>query len=105
MCYNSGPLGSFYLSQHNPDKYIASEKAYDEVVGRIDFLTPFVFYILAAIACLPSVILLPSMILSEGSSIPTRWQAVARARGAIVFLVSRSKTTYLKRCLTNYVYS
>lgn len=100
MCYNSGPLGSFYLNQHSPDRYIEAEKAYDEVVGKIDFLTPFVFYILAGVVCLLSVMLLPSLVVSEGAGIPTRLQAVARTRGATLVLLTAVLHTVASSTLT-----
>lgn len=88
MCYNAGPLGSFYLSQHSPDRYIQSEKAYDAVVGKIDFSTPFAFYLLAAIVCTGSILLLPCIIVSESAGVPTRGQATIRTRGAMLVFVS-----------------
>ena len=62
--------------------YITRERTYDAVVGRVDFFTPFVFYLFSAACCTASMILLPACIITEGAGTANWWHVRARKRAA-----------------------
>ncbi|KAL9058636.1 MAG: hypothetical protein Q9162_001643 [Coniocarpon cinnabarinum] len=98
LCYNAGPLGSFRFSQYSPDSYIAQERAFDSVVGRIDFFSPFFFYVVAGACCVANIVVLPSCIVIDGAgearlrNTRVRNRAVAAMCGQALCLALASAT-------------
>ncbi|KAI9721399.1 MAG: hypothetical protein M1828_005149 [Chrysothrix sp. TS-e1954] len=92
-----GIVGSFHISQGDPDDWVRRENPFDPVVGTVDFTPTFVCYVMAASALAVLVVVLPHIFLASEFARPsraaTRYSEICVTASAIFLILASSTIT------------
>lgn len=99
-CYNHSYLGRFRFSQYFPNSFINHQHAYDAVVGRVDFLSTFLFSAMGAFFCAALLALCPATFIADDAGSCAPRMVARRSRVALLFLASAVSHTASSIALT-----